>query len=127
MMTRTPRTDERQPDLFGWTAPSPAKPPRSRRHAKPTPSTDPPAAEPETLIALAGRATQLDFDEFVTALDDEALAHLALASARQLRRRLGRTNGNRSRSKGSTRGLSALDRAGSQLAAEWATPLEETW
>ncbi|MFH6787408.1 hypothetical protein [Methylobacterium sp. MA0201] len=81
----------------------------------------------DTTAAFAARATAFDLDELVTALDDEGLAYLAVASARQLRRRLGRTNVGRSRSKDGGGRRGPLDRAGGQLAAEWAAPPEEAW
>lgn len=126
MMARHTRPDERQTDLFGWTPPLPA--PRARRRAvQPSPESASPPPEPDTAVSFAARATPFDLDEFVTALDDEGLAHLALASARQLRRRLGRTNGGQSRAKDAKARRTPLDRAGAQLAADWALPSEETW
>jgi hypothetical protein len=76
------RADERQADLFGVPpASSPVAPQLVRSRRKPLPA-DPPAAEPETATAFAARATEADLDELVTALNDDALARLALLSAR---------------------------------------------
>ena len=64
---------------------------------------------------LAARLSPAELDEFAAALPDDALGHLVLTAARQLRRRLtragGRGNGRKSRD-------SALQRAARQLAAE---------
>lgn len=81
----------------------------------------------EPAASFAERATKADLDELIAALSDEALAHLALASARQLRRRLARNGGGRP-AKGKVHRRGPLDRAGAALAAEWATaPDEGTW
>lgn len=80
-MTRLPR----QGDLFGSPEPPP---PRARRRAA---APEPPApAAPIAPAELAARATRPELDEFVAALDDAGLAHVALASVRALRRRGGR-------------------------------------
>lgn len=124
MRARAARADERQADLFGAPpAPPPVAPKvvRSRRKLLPA---DPPAADPETATAFAVRATEADLDELVTALNDEALAQLALLSARQLKRRLARAGG-RKRPNGRGRRPSALDKAGTLLAAEWAREVED--
>ena len=122
MRARSTRADERQADLFGL---PPAPPPATRMPARShkLPAAEPPAAQPETATAFAARATEADLDEFVTALDDDALAQIALASARQLKRRLARAHGRQPRS--GRRRPSALDKAGAQLAAEWAKGVEE--
>lgn len=120
------RPDERQADLFGWIAPLPASRP-PRRTKQPSPEVASPTAEPITAAGFAAQANAFDLDELVTALDDERLAHLALVSARQLRRRLSRTNTTRSRSRSAGGRRGPLDRAGAELAAEWATPPEEAW
>ena len=120
------RLDERQADLFGFVPPPVAM--RVPRPRKP-PGDETPAPEPgtETAASFAERATEADLDELVTAVSDEALAYLALASARQLRRRLARNGGGRG-AKGKAQRRSPLDRAGAALAAEWATaPDEGTW
>lgn len=74
-------------------------------------------AEPESVASFAERVGQADLDELVATLPDEALAHLALESARQLKRRIGRTGGRRL----GKRRLNFLERAGQDLAREWAT------
>ena len=114
--------DERQADLFG-APPTPAVGPKPARPRKPLP-VEPPAAEPEGATAFAARATEADLDALVTALDDDALAQLALASARQLKRRLARAHG-RQQPKSGRKRPSALAKAGAQLAAEWAKGVEE--
>jgi hypothetical protein len=118
---RSTHADERQADLFGM---PPAPPLAARMPARSrNPPAEPPAAEPETATAFAARATEADLDELVAALDDDALAQLALASARQLKRRLTRAYGRQPRS--GRKRASALDKAGAQLAAEWAKGVEE--
>lgn len=71
---------------------------------------------------FAARASPADLDALVVALSDAALAHLALASARQLRRRLGRAVATH-RGMGRAR-PGMLERADHDLAREWATPPE---
>lgn len=124
-MARRMRPDERQTDLFGV-------PPQPMRRATPKasrprePATETPTAEPETITAFAQRAGPADLDELVAVLPDERLAHLALVSARQLRRRLTRTAAGRQRAHGDGKGWAVLDRASQRLSAEWSAP-EEAW
>jgi hypothetical protein len=132
-MAKRPSADERQADFFGSadraSPPSPAPRPQERRSkGRPGGGTDEPAAPvapaaeatpsiEATPASLAARATPAELDEFVGALSDEGLAHLALESVRAVRRRLakGAARGVRG-SKG--RAAGALERAACQLAAE---------
>lgn len=70
----------------------------------------------ESVDALAARLLPAELDALAAALPDMALAHLAVAAARQLRRRLVRSGG-AGKSGGRNRG-SPLERAARQLAAE---------
>ncbi len=63
--------------------------------------------------ALAARLSRTEWNELVAALPDDALAHLVIAAARQLRRRLARNR--RPGGKGSA---SALERSAQQLIVE---------
>ena len=144
-MRRWAGADAAQANLFGWDPNPVAAPPRSRPRkaapeaepevetkAQPEPGLPPPApepvpSEPESATAFAERAAQADLDELVAALSDEALAYLALASARQLKRWIARTGGTRP---GKALGRpSALNRADQDLAREWArqTDPDESW
>lgn len=118
-MARALRVDERQADLFG--TPEPAPPARKPRRAR-KPPADPPPVEPETPAAWAERAGEADLDELVAALPDDALGYLALASTRQLKRRLART---RQGPRSGRKRPGTLDRASARLAAEWAAQAEE--
>ena len=118
--------DERQPDLFGEGARRTRPPARKlrwqeRQQEDRTGGTDrvtgPAGPQAEaTLAGLAVRATPSELDELVRALTDDGLAHLALASARALRRRLAKPGASRERGRKGRAG--ALERAGHQLAAE---------
>lgn len=125
-MARRIRSDERQADLFD-APPQPVRPPTSKASRQSKSAIEAPTAGAETAAAFAERAGPADLDELVLALADDALAHLALASARQLRRRMTRAAGGRQRASGTGKNRSALNRAGQHLAAEWAAPPEEAW
>lgn len=122
-MPRGARADERQANLFGWAEEAPV-PPAPRRARKPAP--EPAAAEPESAATFAERASEAELDELVAALPDDALAHLTLASARQLKRRIGRSAKGRRPAKGRP---GPLERAGQDLAREWAARADpdEAW
>jgi hypothetical protein len=133
-MVKRRSADERQSDFFGGadqaSAPAARAPrPQERRSkgrpggtdepAEPAPAAPAAEAAPAetTPAALAARATRPELDEFVGALSDEGLAHLAVVSVRALRRRLakGAAPGARG-SKG--RATGTLERAARQLAAD---------
>jgi len=87
-----------------------------------------PPPEPESPAALAERAGRADLDEFVSALSDEGLAHLALASARALKRRLARDKGRRGPGPAGKGGAGPLEKAVQSLSAEVAgSSGEDTW
>ena len=122
-MARRIAADERQPNLFGWPPPAPPAPrPRARMAGQ-----DLATAEPESVASFAERVGQADLDELVATLPDEALAHLALESARQLKRRIARAGS--SRTGKAKKRLSPLERVGQGLAREWASRIgsDETW
>lgn len=126
-MAQKPASDARQADFFGVPAPAPPptpdKPaPRPARPDKPSQKieTPPPSRngyvrpEPDSLDTLAARLSPAELNEFVTALPDQALAHLVIATIRQLRRRLTRRSGQPGKGGAS----SPLERAARQLIAE---------
>ncbi len=123
------RSGSGQADLFG--APEPVSP--RRRAGRPkavSAAPDAPPASPAAIKVssgevsvevLAERVTAAELDALAAALPDEALAHLVLAGARQLRRRLvrvGANAGGRLARVAKGRGASSLERAARQLAAE---------
>ena len=128
------RSGSGQADLFG--APEPASP--RRRAGRPKAVSAAPDAPPASPAAvkvssgevssgevsvevLAERVTAAELDALAAALPDDALAHLVLAGARQLRRRLvrvGANAGGRLARVAKGRGASSLERAARQLAAE---------
>ncbi|MBV8868384.1 MAG: hypothetical protein JOY65_03060 [Acetobacteraceae bacterium] len=119
-MARRPKTDERQADFFG-PAPVPAAPgPPPAQRPKPQRDTEPPlpsqagqgAPAEGSLAQLAAGLPSAELNEFAAALPDTVLAQLALAAARQLRRRLTRRGG-----RGKSR-TAALERTARQIAAE---------
>ena len=105
MAKRIENGGNKQMDLFGGAAePTPSR--RQRRRDAATPIAElPPQAPPSpvsadpvnpatrseppvTLASLADRASHPDIADFLAALGDEQLAYLAVAAARELRRRL---------------------------------------
>jgi len=114
--------DRRQADFFGAPAPTPAAP-EHRPTPKPQPEQDikrrlpPPDSEDaplsDSIEALAARLSPAELNELAAALPDDVLAHLVIATVRQLRRRLARS-GSRS---GNGR-TPALERSARQLIAE---------
>lgn len=124
-MARRPVVDERQADIFGASLPAqpasePESPPARQLKSKPR-SQAPAPPEPQDLPAepgidaLAARLSAAELDELAVALPNDSLAHLALASVRQLRRRLARAGG---QGRSSKVRASPLERAARQLAAE---------
>lgn len=104
-----PRPSKRSP-ARGHEPEPPAEPPPPPPPSPPPPAAPaPPAAD--GLDALGTRLSPAELGELAAALPDDALATLALAAVRQLRRRLVRGRGR----KGSA---SPLERAARQLAAE---------
>jgi len=62
---------------------------------------------------VATRLSRVEWNELVAALPDDALAHLVIATARQLRRRIARSHG-----RGGKGHTSALERSAQQLIVE---------
>jgi len=122
MVARRPETDRRQADFFGAPAPTPAAPeqrPTSKPKPKPGIKRQPPSSDIEetplcdSIDVLAARLSRTEWNELVAGLPDDVLAHLVIATVRQLRRRLARSRGRSG--KGRT---SALERSAQQLIAE---------
>lgn len=120
-MARRPETDRRQADFFGTPAPTPVAPeqrPTPKPKPKPETKRQPPPpdikeASFDSIDVLAARLSHTEWNELVAGLPDEDLAHLVVATVRQLRRRLARSRGRSG--KGRT---SALERSAHQLIAE---------
>jgi len=121
-VARRPEVDRRQADFFGAPAPTPAAPER-RPTAKPKSEQDikprlPPldsedAPSSDSIEALAARLSPAELNELAAALTDDVLAHLVIATVRQLRRRLARSG-----SRGGNGRTPALERSARQLIAE---------
>jgi len=121
-VARRPKVDRRQADFFGVPAPSSAAP---EPHPAPKPKPDQdikcrsplldskPAPLSESIDVLAARLSRTELNELVAALSDDALAHLVIVTARQLRRRLARSGG-----RGGKGPTSALERSIRQLMVE---------
>lgn len=119
-VARRPEVDGRQADFFG--APAPAVP-EQRPTPEPNPEQKlkrqlpPPDCEDApvsgSIDGLAARLSPSELNELVAALPDDALAHLVIATARQLRRRLARSSGRGGKSR-----AASLERAARQLIAE---------
>ncbi len=116
-MAHRPETDQRQADFFGAPAPTPVAP-EQRPTPKPKPKRQPPPSDIkeasfDSIDVLAARLSRTEWNELVAGLPDEDLAHLVIATVRQLRRRLARSRGR------SGKGCaSALERSAQQLIAE---------
>ena len=121
-MVRRPKGDERQADFFGVpSAGSGAPEPRSSAKPKPEPQTphmpapldseDAPSGD--GFDGIAARLLPSEWKELIAALSDEALAHVVIATARQLRRRLRRSSGPSGEGR-----TSSLERSAQQLIAE---------
>lgn len=114
--------DGRQADFFGAPVPAPATL-EHRPTRKPKPERDikrrsPSSGSEDTLSGdsidvLAARLSPTELNGLVAALPDDALAHLVIATVRQLRRRLVRSGG-----RGGKGRTSALERSARQLIAE---------
>lgn len=118
-MAHRPETDQRQADFFGAPALTPVAPEqRPAPKPKPKPKRQPPPSDIKEasfdgIDVLAARLSHTEWNELVARLPDEDLAHLVVATVRQLRRRLARSRGRSG--KGRT---SALERSAHQLIAE---------
>lgn len=121
-MVRRPKRDERQADFFGVpSATSAALEPGPSAKPKPEPQTRHMPAQLDSedapsgdgLDGLAARLSAAEWNELIAALSDEALAHVVIATARQLRRRLRRSGG-----RGGKGRTSSLERSAQQLIAE---------
>ena len=121
-MARRPKGDRRQADFFGFPA-LPAATPEPRPASKQKPEQDikcrsPPSDSKAALLsdsidALAARLSRTELNELAAALADDALAHLIIATARQLRRRLTRIGRRGGKGQNST-----LERSVRQLMVE---------
>ncbi len=122
MVARRPETDRRQTDFFGAPAPTPTAPeqrPTLKPKPKPGIKRQPPPSDIEeaplcdSIEVLAARLSRTEWNALVAGLPDDVLAHLVVATVRQLRRRLARSRGRSG--KGRT---SVLERSAQQLIAE---------
>jgi hypothetical protein len=123
MVARRPETDRRQADFFGAPASTPAAPeqrptpkpkpkPGIKRQTSPSDIEETPSRD--SFDVLAARLSRTEWHELVAGLPDDVLAHLVIATVRQLRRRIARSRGR----SGKGRGASALERSAQQLIAE---------
>ena len=121
-MTRRPEVDRRQADFFGAPAPAPAAPtPRPAPEPKPKPGIKRQRAPPDIadtppcdgIDVRAARLSRAEWNELVAALSDDALAHVVVVAARQLRRRLARRRGRDGKGR-----APALERSARQLIDE---------
>ena len=122
MVARRPETDRRQADFFGAPAPTLAVPeqcPTPKPKPKPGIKRQPPPSDIkeaplcDSIDVLAARLSRIEWNELVAGLPDDVLAHLVIATVRQLRRRLARSRG-----RGGKGRTSALERSAQQLIAE---------
>ncbi len=119
-VARRPKADRRQADFFDAPAPMPAapehrpapKPKQGIKHQSP-PSDSDEASLGNSIDVLAARLSRTEWNELVATLPDDALAHLVIATARQLRRRLARSRGQSGKGR-----ASALERSAQQLIVE---------
>jgi len=88
------------------------KPKQGIKHQSPSSDSDE-ARLPNSINVLAARLSRTEWNELVATLPDDALAHLVIATARQLRRRLARSRG-----QGGKGRASALERSAQQLIVE---------
>ena len=120
-MARRPETDRRQADFFGVPTLTPVAPeqrPTPKPKPKPETKRQPPPSDiketsSDNIDVLAARLSRTEWNELVAGLPDDDLAHLVIATVRQLRRRLACSRGRSG--KGRT---SALERSAHQLIAE---------
>jgi len=80
---------------------------------RPSPSNSKEAPLSNGIDVIAARLSRIEWNELVAALSDDALAHLVIATARQLRHRLARSRG-----RGGKGHTSALERSAQQLIVE---------
>ncbi len=122
MVARRPEADRRQADFFGAPAPTPDAPeqrptprpkPKQGIKRQPPPSDCAEAPLCDSIDVLAARLSRTEWNELVATLPDDALAHLVIATVRQLRRRLARSYGRGGKSR-----ASALERSAQQLITE---------
>ena len=121
-VARKPETDWRQADFFGAPAPTSA-PPEQRPAPKPKPKPgikrQPPPSNIEeaplcdSIDVLAARLSRIEWNGLVAGLPDDALAHLVIATVRQLRRRLARSRGRDGKGR-----VSTLERSAQQIIVE---------
>jgi len=121
-VARRPEADRRQTDFFDAPASTPAamehrptpklKPKQGIKHQSP-PSDSEEAPSCHSIDVLAARLSRTEWNELVATLPDDALAHLVVATVRQLRRRLARSRGRSGNGRAST-----LERSAQQLIAE---------
>jgi len=122
VVARRPEADRRQADFFGAPAPTPAaleqRPPLKskpkqgiKRQSPPSDSEEAPLCD--SIDVLAARLSRTKWNELVATLPDDALAHLVVATVRQLRRRLARSHGRSGKGH-----APALERSAQQLIAE---------
>jgi len=121
-VARRPEADRRQTDFFGAPAPTSAalehrptsklKPKQGIKHQSP-PSDSEEAPSCHSIDVLAARLSRTEWNELVATLPDDALAHLVIATVRQLRRRLARSRGRSGNGR-----ASALERSAQQLIVE---------
>lgn len=115
-MTKRRVRDERQAELFCLPEPPPPPVKVVRQPKRPTVVDAAPEPEVETAIEeRIARLTQREVEDLARGLPDEHLAHVALASARELLRRLGR--GSAQRRPRSARGSTPIEHAVRQIAA----------
>ena len=88
------------------------KPKQGIKHQSPSSDSDE-ARLRNSINVLAARLSRTEWNELVATLPDDALAHLVIATARQLRRRLARSRG-----QGGKGRTSALERSAQQLIIE---------
>ena len=92
-------------------SPKPKPEQKLKRQSPPPDCEDAPVSD--SIDGLAARLSPSELNELVAALPDDILAHLIIANARQLRRRLARSGGCGGKSR-----ASSLERAARQLIAE---------
>lgn len=118
-MTRRRVRDERQAELFSLPEPPPPPVKVVRQPRRPTVVDAAPDLAAEAAIEEAiTRLTQREIENLARGLPDEPLAHVALASARELLRRLGRSGAQRRPR--SARGGPSIEHAARQIAASLA-------
>lgn len=115
-MTKRRVRDERQAELFSLPEPPPPPVKVVRQPKRPTVVEVAPDPAAETAIEeMIARLTQREVEDLARGLPDESLAYVALAGARELLRRLGKSSAqHRPRS---ARGGTSIEHAVRQIAA----------